>query len=137
MLSTAALTSGQVGKLNFTGTSTCVGGPPTALNSKEHKLICLALLTESVHQVPEHNHRQDPAVTVGGNPTVACSSPASPGRPSPVEPLHFVGTAQELAPLLGQLLQGPPAFVQLLGEGSKVSATPDSGRRARTRGLVA
>lgn len=136
MLSTAALTSGQVGKLHFTGTSTRVSGP-TALNSKEHIWIRLALLTESAHQVREHNHRQEPAVTVGVNPTVACSPRASPSRPSPVEPLHFVGAAQDLAPLLSQLLQGPPAFVQLLGEDSKASATPDSGKRARTRGMVA
>lgn len=33
-----------------------------------------------------------------------------------------MGAAQELAPLLGQLLQGPPTLIQLLQEDSKVSA---------------
>lgn len=32
----------------------------------------------------------------------------------PVEPLHLVGTAQHVAPLLSQLLQRAPALVQLL-----------------------
>lgn len=32
-----------------------------------------------------------------------------------------MGAAQELAPLLSQLLQGPPALVQLLWEGGSVS----------------
>lgn len=41
--------------------------------------------------------------------------------PSPVEPLHLMGAAQELAPLLGQLLQGPPTLIQLLQEDSRAS----------------
>lgn len=32
----------------------------------------------------------------------------------PVESLHLVGTAQHVAPFLSQLLQGPPAIIQLL-----------------------
>lgn len=31
-----------------------------------------------------------------------------------MEPLHFVGAAQNLASLLGQLLQGTPPLVQFL-----------------------
>lgn len=32
----------------------------------------------------------------------------------PVESLHLVGTAQHVAPVFSELLQGPPAIIQLL-----------------------
>lgn len=32
----------------------------------------------------------------------------------PVESLHLVGTAQHVAPVFSQLLQGPPAIIELL-----------------------
>lgn len=60
-------------------------------------------------------------------------APVAPSRPSPVEPLHLVRAAQELAPLLGQLLEGPPAFVQLLRKDSRQLApmpASDNGQRA-------
>lgn len=70
-------------------------------------------------------------------------SPA-PCSSLPVEPLYFMGAAQELAPLLGQLLQGPPTLVQLLQEDSSQLGriplpphpcqTPNKGQR--TKGLV-
>lgn len=44
-----------------------------------------------------------------------------PSQPSPVEPLYFMCTAQELATFLSQLLQGPPTLIQLLQENSNIS----------------
>ena len=97
--------------------------------------------------MPEHQHGEDPAevnlIVAGsfscqpGLPLTYGAHPPPPqdhsypwSHPSPVEPLHFVGTAQELAPLLSQLLQGPPALVELLPEDRRHQPTPDSRKRA-------
>lgn len=74
--------------------------------------------------VPDARARSSTGAEVAHAGTAQVNPAAAPRCPSPVEPLHLVGAAQELAPLLGQLLQGPPALVQLLQE--------DSGQRGCT-----
>lgn len=44
----------------------------------------------------------------------------------PVEPLHFMSTTQHVASVFSQLLQGPPAVVQLLYNNIKPLAANQS-----------